>query len=360
MSKKICILTDSLSSGGAEKVAANMSISLSKKGYEVFVVSMQDKVDYPYDGQLYNFGKVKASNHILRAFFKFRFFFKKHPFDAVIDHRVRDKFLKEFLFSRFVFNKQGVIYCIHSHDLNYYFSFLSIPKLALLPHVKKKKFIAVSNQVKSHLLDSLKTESEVIYNYLIKNDLKIVNTSHFDFENYIIGVGRLSKVKQFDKLILAYSKSKLPKSDIQLIIMGDGDEKEVLEQMILDLKLNSFVKLLPFKENPYKTIQNAKALILTSKVEGFGIVLIEALALKTPVVAFDCKSGPSEIINHEVNGLLVENQNLEALTLALNKLMDEPFYKQLKQHTHVGLEKFSESNAIEKWIDIFENPNKYF
>ena len=92
MTKKVCLLVDCLSDGGAEKVAANMSISLTKRGYDVFIVSMQDKLTYDFNGTLYNFGKIKLEHNKLKAFSKFNVFFKFQNFEWIIDHRVRSNF----------------------------------------------------------------------------------------------------------------------------------------------------------------------------------------------------------------------------------------------------------------------------
>ncbi|ULC58997.1 glycosyltransferase [Flaviramulus sp. BrNp1-15] len=354
MSKKICLLVDSLSSGGAEKLAANTSLLLNKKGYEVYIVTMQNSLGYQYKGELYNFGLIKEKNNIFKAFFKFKNFFKIQNFDLVIDHRVRSKYLKEFLFSRLIFQKELVLYYIHNYDLSYSFSFLNSPKLAIIPHVKQKVFISVCKEVQEKLKKDLRIESEVIYNYITEDLLAF--QSKRNSLNYIIGVGRLTKIKQFEILIKSYSESKLPKENIQLIILGDGDEKVFLEKKISDFNLKHLIKISPFKNNPYSLIQNAKALVLTSKVEGFPMVLLESLALNTPVIAFNCKSGPSEIIKNKINGLLVENQNPEALTKAINKLMlDKFFYQTVKENSNKGLNKFSEEKFFQKLENIFEN-----
>ena len=117
MNKKICLLTYSLSSGGAEKMVANMSVSLVNMGFDVIIVSMKDVIDYTYKGTIYNFGKVKKENNKLQSFFKFLQFFKKQNFDFIIDHRVRNQFFKEYIFSNFIFNKIKVIYCVHHYNL---------------------------------------------------------------------------------------------------------------------------------------------------------------------------------------------------------------------------------------------------
>lgn len=357
MSKKICILTDSLSFGGAEKVAANMTISLKAKGYHVFIVSMINSIDYNYEGELYNFGFIKENCNRFDAFLKFKRFFNENRFDVIIDHRVRNKFFKEVIFAKYVFRNYSVIYCVHNYRLEYYFSFINTPSLVSLSHVKNRKFVSVSNEIRSHLELKLKIKSKTIYNYLIFKDLIPPDRDNeLSYQNYIIGVGRLTTIKQFDKLIRSFQSSKLSQFGFKLVILGDGPEKENLKQLISKLKLDDFIDLVPFTKKPYRLISNAKALVLTSGVEGFPMVLLEALALKTPIIAFNCKSGPSEIIINEQNGLLVDNQNEEKLAEALNiLLLDDNYYKRIKSNALVGLEKFSEEKVIQKWITLIEN-----
>jgi N-acetylgalactosamine-N,N'-diacetylbacillosaminyl-diphospho-undecaprenol 4-alpha-N-acetylgalactosaminyltransferase len=357
MIRKVCLLVGQLSSGGAEKVGANMSISLSKKGYDVTVVTMTNFIDYKYEGQLYNFGVIKEKYNRLQAFLKFRKFFKNNKFDVVIDHRTRDNFFKELLFSRFVFQNCSIVYCVHNFRLEYYFSFLSFPWLSLLPHVKIRAFVCVSKEIQNQLMKKLNVASKTIYNFISEYDLLTsIEDNQFENKNYIIGVGRLTTIKQFDKLINAYYHSELLKKGILLFILGDGPEKENLAHLISKLKLEEFVRILPFRKNPYTLIKNAKALVLTSKVEGFPMVLLEAVSLKTPVVSFNCKSGPNELIKHEFNGLLVEDQNEKQLSLALNKLLlNDLYYAAIKANMEISLDQFSEEKNIQAWINLFEN-----
>ncbi|MFI1770926.1 glycosyltransferase [Thalassobellus citreus] len=357
MNKKICLLTDSLSSGGAEKMVANLSASFVKRGYVVTVVSMTNFIDYQFKGELYNFGIVKEENNKLKAFLKFNFFFKKNKFDYIIDHRVRTNFFKELLLSKLVFRKHNVMYCVHSYYLPFYFSFINTPWLSRLPHVKKKSFVSVSNEIRKHLKSKLDINSSTIYNFINADDLLISKESiEVSYENYIIAVGSLKKLKQFDKLLNSYQASELWKKGVKLIILGDGPEKENLKLQISNLQLEDFVELLPFTKKPQKLISNAKALVLTSKVEGFPMVLLEAVSLDTPIIAFDCKSGPSEIIVNDKNGVLVENQNEEQLSIALNKLLlNKTYYNKIKKNMHEGLDKFSEETIIQKWIHLIEN-----
>ncbi|WP_308990860.1 glycosyltransferase [Mariniflexile litorale] len=358
MNKRICLLTDSLGSGGAEKMVSNLSISLSKKGYVVTVVSMLDIIVYPYKGTLYNFGKVKNNNK-LKSFLKFKAFFKTQQFDVILDHRIRLNFIKEFIFSKVIFKNENIIYCVHHFNLGLYFPLVNVPWISRSTLVKNREIVAVSKEIQNKIKQQLHLESHVIYNYVLldnieaNNDLEIPNSY-----NYIIGVGRLTSVKQFDVLIKSYKNSELINHDIKLLISGEGIEKTNLNKLIIDLNLNDFVKLIGFKSNVLAYIKKAMALVLASKSEGFPMVLIEALTLKTPVVSFNCKSGPAEIIKNEENGLLVDNQNSDMLTESLNKLLlNDTFYNKIKSNLSLSSNPFSEENNIQKWINLLHKFN---
>lgn len=357
MSKKICLLTDSLGSGGAERMVSNLSISLSKKGCQIYIVSMIDNIIYPYLGTLYNFGEIKKSSNRLSSFLKFWKFFKEQKFDIIIDHRIRPIFIKEFIFSKIVFSNHKVIYCVHHFELSLYFPCLHFPWLSKFSLVRNRKIVAVSNAIQNKIKKDLRLSSEVIYNYVLLDENKKRNyINALSAKEYIIGVGRLTKSKQFDVLIKGYKRSELPKNNIKLLILGDGVERENLNQLINDLNINEFVELIGFKKNAFEYIKKAKALVLTSKSEGFPMVLIEALTLKTPIISFDCKSGPSEIIEHNKNGLLVENQNLQDLIDSLNKLLlDDIFYQKIKKNFNNSNDSFTEEIAIQYWLKIIKN-----
>lgn len=352
MNKKICLLTFSLSSGGAEKMAANMSISLSRKGCDVFIVCMEDEITYSYSGTLFNFGKIKRENNKLKAFIKFRQFFKKENFDVIIDHRVRDNFFKEYILSKLIFVPFRVIYVVHHYKLSLYFPKVAYPILTKLVLVKNSKVVAVSKSIKQKITKDLNIESQVIYNYTITD-----NNDELDVDvpvDYIIGVGRLVKVKQFDVLIKSYKKSNLPLNNIKLLILGDGEEKERLFELIKKLNLSNHVKLLGFKDDAHIYIKKSKAIVMSSESEGFPMVLIEALKLKTPIISFNCKSGPSEIIKHDENGFLVKNQDSKALSNAMNKLvLDKKKYSKIKGNIDSTINPFSEETIINQWLELF-------
>src|SRR5690606_1297415 len=98
---------------------------------------------------------------------------------------------------------------------------------------------------------------------------------------------------------------------------GDGPDKNLIRSKISELKLDDDVKVIPYQSNPFHYVSQAEFTLLTSRYEGFPMSVVESLAVGTPVIAVDCKSGPSEIIVDKVNGLLVPNHNVEALAEAI-------------------------------------------
>jgi glycosyltransferase involved in cell wall biosynthesis len=142
---------------------------------------------------------------------------------------------------------------------------------------------------------------------------------------YLIAVGRLATQKGFDLLVDAYAKALEIDSTIPtLLIVGDGEDKGALQAQVIQSGLENNVVLAGFVNNPYPLIKGATSLVLSSRYEGMPTVLIESLALDVPVIAFDCPTGPSEIIVSGENGELVEYLNTDELALAISKYSQLP------------------------------------
>lgn len=137
---------------------------------------------------------------------------------------------------------------------------------------------------------------------------------------YVLGIGRLAKQKRFDVMISSFAKSGLHQHGYQLIILGEGPEKQSLEKLIRKLYVSSVVTLHGFEDNPYYFLRHAKTFLLTSEWEGFAHVVAEALACDTPVIATNCEFGPSEILDEEKYGKIVPVNDVEAISGELSKL----------------------------------------
>lgn len=355
---KIALVGFSLSKGGGEKVMANLSIFLEKKGIEVHIITVLDGVVFPYSGKHFNMGLLKnESNNFankLKRLIHLRRYLKANNFDFIIDFRPRTKVIQEFVISRFIY-KTKTILTIHSFLIDYY-----MPKSVWLTQLIYKK-----NYATIAIVPEIKELVE--YKYNLQNITSIYNSVNLDEINkkgniniqtdydYIIAIGQYAdNIKQFDKLILSYADSILHQKDIHLVIIGSGN-KDVLTKVIRDNNIQNFVHLLGFKNNPFKYLRKAKFLVLSSKNEGFPNVLLESLASNTPVISFDCSCGPSIIIEHKKNGLLVENQNLEKLTEAMNLFVeDEKLYNYCKENAFDSIQQFSLDNIGKQWLDLMK------
>jgi glycosyltransferase involved in cell wall biosynthesis len=169
-------------------------------------------------------------------------------------------------------------------------------------------------------------------------------------DDYIVTVSRLSKGKRIEEIIEAYRKLDTKN---KLYIIGDGEEKEFLENEIKKYNLEDKVLLLGWKSNPYPYIKNANLYVSASGFEGLPTVLLEALELKTPVVSSDCRCGPSEILMGEFKNFLFDvgniNQMAEKMKLALVKYPDIE---------NLDVEKFKIENICENYIKIIEQFKK--
>lgn len=142
---------------------------------------------------------------------------------------------------------------------------------------------------------------------------------------YVCGVGRLCEQKGFDQLLNSYAKVKASRPDYpDLLLVGDGPDRQALAQQAERLGIAASVRFVGFTRNPYFVIKRAQAFLLSSRHEGLPTVLIEALALNCPVVAFDCPTGPREILADGQYGYLVAAGDIEGFSVAMTAVMDAP------------------------------------
>jgi glycosyltransferase involved in cell wall biosynthesis len=176
-------------------------------------------------------------------------------------------------------------------------------------------------------------------------------------KKYILSYGRLDdSIKDFSFLIETFSQSKVWEKDVHLVILGDGKDKEMLQNLAASKPCVKQILFLPFTNTPFEIIKNARCVTLTSKYEGFPMVLVESLSLGTPVVSLDIISGPSEIVQHQKNGLLVAERSLPLFAEAIQDVcFDDALYETLKKNTQSSVERFSMKSIGEKWNKLLQD-----
>ena len=174
-------------------------------------------------------------------------------------------------------------------------------------------------------------------------------------EHKLIAMGRLVPEKGFDLLLQAFSRIATRHRDWSLTIIGYGPLRSELERQTHALDLADRVHFAGEVTDPFSILCAADLFVFSSRFEGFGMALAEAMACGLPAVSFDCPSGPSEIIRHGVDGILVPPEDVSALAAALDRLMSDP--KERLRLAARALEvraRFSPDKILSQWQDVFD------
>lgn len=170
----------------------------------------------------------------------------------------------------------------------------------------------------------------------------------------LLAAGRLADQKGFDRLLDAFAAVHRRQPDWRLIILGEGPLRVVLERQCHELGLSDFVSIPGAVGNIGAWYEAADAFVLTSRYEGFGNVLAEALAYGVPAVAVDCNTGPRDILRNEVDGLLVPQNDQEALAAALDRLMgDKALRARFAERAVEARERFAIERIAAQWEEVF-------
>jgi glycosyltransferase involved in cell wall biosynthesis len=208
------------------------------------------------------------------------------------------------------------------------------PILAHLFYPLAEKIVLVSHETARDFINTTHLPPKmvkVIYNPIVSrkllDDSKII-PDHKWFKmadtQVILAAGRLTAQKNFETLINAFLLVQKSRPSARLLILGEGEDRQHLEQLAKELGLQEVVHFQGFMINPYAFMANSDLFVLCSRWEGFGNVLVEAMACGTPVVSTDCPSGPAEILANGKYGELVPVGNAELLAKAIIRTLENP------------------------------------
>lgn len=228
--------------------------------------------------------------------------------------------------------------------------------LMYLAYRKVDGIVAVSQGVGDDLarMTALPREGiSVIYNPVVTPDL--FDKAQAPLEHrwlgqnkppVILGVGRLTKQKDFESLIRAFARVRT-EWDCRLVILGEGELRPELEQLVRELNVQDSVELPGFVDNPFSWMSRVELFVFSSAWEGFGNVLVEAMACGTPVVSTDCPSGPSEILEEGKWGALVPVGDVEALADRILEALHAPGILDVKMRAN----DFNSAVIVEQYIE---------
>jgi len=320
---KIQFLINSLVSGGAERVATTLLNELSKKGYKIKIYTLEKDKHYDINREI----QYKTlSNFTINSFVFIRVLYLPITLIKYLIETIENKpdILISFLeLSNFInitvgkilLNKKVVI-SVHTNPITRYTNKSFYGKihniLIKLLYPKADRIIVVSKKIKNILSNQYnipEEKIEVIYNiHDIQNYLKLSEEPIEDkyreiFKNsfVFINIGRPTEAKGQWFLIRTFKKVVEKHPNAKLIILGEGELREKLEDLIRKLKLENNVFLLGVHKNPFKFLRNSHCYVFPSLWEGLPNTLIEALTLNLPIISTDCETGPREILDPELD-----------------------------------------------------------
>jgi glycosyltransferase involved in cell wall biosynthesis len=171
----------------------------------------------------------------------------------------------------------------------------------------------------------------------------------------LVAMGRLVPQKGFDMLLNAFARIGDRHPEWSLTILGEGGGRDELETQIRTLKLEERVYLAGHTSDPLAVLCVSDLFVFSSRYEGFGLALCEAMACGLPVVSFDCPSGPRDIIRHGIDGILVPPEDIDALATALDRLMsDSQERERLASRAPEVLDRFSDHRILALWEQLLE------
>lgn len=321
------ILLPSLGGGGAEHVAIILANSFGKKGYLVNLTYCK-----PYH-QLASFVSNSVTVHCLNskrviyATIKIVLHILKYKPDVVL--AIDGSIAIPVGFFRLLFDKKTKIaFRECTIPSLYYNNIKGIAIKKIYPYLLNKFDIIISQS--KDMLDDLHTTFKVPYKklFVINNPIsttkiKLAKPLYLERSSSVkkrfLAVGNLVFTKGYDRLLKIFSL--LDRKAYQLIILGDGSDKEALFNMSIDLGIEKEVIFMGYRENRFEYMKASDLFLMTSRFEGFPNALIEALACGLPSIVFRCKGGINEIINDGINGFSVPDGDLNAFVQAINLAM---------------------------------------
>lgn len=354
--KKICFLIGNLNhSGGTERVTALIANALAEKKYQVSILSLtngkQPFFELVPSIKTYSLypEKISFKKIFFGAVWRIRNFVTQHEIDTLI---VVDSIscvftvpalfglrVKHICWEHFNFkNNNGVVFRDYGRKIaakycDYVVTLTQRDKELWEKGLKKinAKIVAIANPVSYE---------------------DIENTPSLEYKT-ILTVGRLTHVKGFDLLITAWAKVAHQVPGWKIVIVGSGEDELMLKQMAKDFAVEDSIIFAGQQKNMSTFYRQASFFCMSSRFEGLPMVLLEAQSYGLPIVAFDCDTGPAEIIC-EKSGILVENLNVQLLAnqLLMMTKMSVNQYSSMSGSAILNSKSYYIDNIVHHWVSL--------
>lgn len=360
---RITFVISSLGPGGAERVMTTMANAWSMKGWQITIITLSDSKNDFYE----------LHENIQRI-----------PLDQIADSSNIFQALKENIKRIYHLRK-----ALHKSKPDVVISFIDIINILTLISAKGLKVpVIVSERADpgKHQIgrlwnglrkktysgsSALVVQEENVRQWALSqwHNLKVQiihNPIQLAFKNdkeislppgkWVMAMGRLVDQKGFDLLIKAFAMAvtDIPE-EWNLLIMGEGEQRKELENLVKKKGLEKRVSMPGLVNNPDRYLSLGELFVLSSRYEGFPNALLEAMASGLPVISFNCPSGPAEIIHHEVDGILVEPENIDALSEAIiTMIKSDKKRSEFELAGRNNIERFGLEKILQEWETLIQ------
>ncbi len=379
---KIAVFIYSLFGGGAERVVSQLVPYLESKGFDVYLVLMNDSTSFFINTKNKPFflENSKASeNSIIKLLkipvlaYKYHIFLKKNKINKSISFLTRPGFIS--VLTKCLDRSRTIIISERSNpskqygynNLQSWINTFLIKKLypnadLIITNSKGNAEDLISNfNVPRNKITTIYNpiNIETIHNVEPRRDF--FDTRFFN----LISIGRLDEGKNHQLLIRSVEKLKCKK--VRLYIFGNGELRFELQKLIENLGLKNIVFLMGFDSNPYQYLKTADLFVFASNHEGFPNVLLEAMTCNLPIVTTNCPSGPNEILEAEIGydfeeklltkyGVLVPTNNEKEMISGIVFMMEnKEYYENCKALLHYRFQDFDKGIILEKFYNVLSS-----
>jgi len=348
--KRLLIVLGSMGRGGAERVISLISDYFCKKGWKVYIALLLfNKVDYELNQNVTVINLAGESNSRLKRLpgwiSGIRKTVKEIRPNSILSFAARINVIVLFacmgLKQKIVISERNDPYMDGRSKI--------LDRLTRFLYPKAKAIVFQTKRAEGYFEKSKFTNT-----YIIPNPISVQCKAGIPVGRKIVTVGRLTRQKNQQMLINAFSEVHKKYTDTELIIFGDGELKEELTNQITNLHIEEFVKLKGNVSNVHEQMSEALIFVLPSDYEGLSNALLEAMMMGLPCISTDCAGSDEYIVNNE-SGLLIPVNDKEALVHAIYEMLEnDKLREDCKEGALMAAKQVEAKVILNKWYEILD------